>query len=99
MTETADPRTIVAITRARNAHAEATGKWVSYDEDDPAAEAEQLAREALGHLETGRWDDAQGCAEALASLAEENCKDELWREFALLVDEAAETGRAGASFS
>ena len=91
---TVDPRTLAAIARARKAHAGATGRWVSYDEDDPAAEAEQLARDALAHLANDRWDDAQGCADALASLAEDNAKDSLWREFALLVDEAAETGRA-----
>ena len=93
----ADPRTIAAIARARKAHAGATGKWVSYDDDDPAAEAEQLARDALAHLAAARWDDSQGCADALVSLAEENGEDELWREFALLVDEAAETGRAAAA--
>jgi hypothetical protein len=92
-----DPRTLAAIARARNAHAGATGKWVSYDEDDPAAEAEQLARDALAHLAAARWDDAQGCADALVSLAEENGEDELWREFGLLVDEAAELGRAAAA--
>jgi hypothetical protein len=90
----ADPRTLAAIARARKAHAVATGKWVSYDDDDPAAEVEQLARDALAHLGAGRWDDSQGCADALVGLAEENGEDELWREFALLVDEAAETGRA-----
>jgi hypothetical protein len=96
MIESVDPRTLAAIARARNAHAGATGKWVSYDEDDPAAEAEQLARDALAHLCGARWDDAQGCADALASLAEDNAQDPLWGEFALLVDEAAETGRAAA---
>jgi hypothetical protein len=93
----ADPRTLADIARARKAHAGATGQWVSYDEDDPAAEAEQLAGDALVHLCAGRWDDAQGCADALANLAEENGEDLLWREFALLVDEAAETGRAAAA--
>jgi hypothetical protein len=89
-----DPRTIAAIARARKAHAEATGRWVSYDADDPAAEAEQLARDALAHLDGCRWDEAQACADAVASLAEDAGEDELWREFALLVDEAAEIGRA-----
>lgn len=94
MTEIADPRTVAAIARARKAHAGATGQWVSYDEDDPAAEVEQLARDALAHLAAARWDDAQGCADALGNLAEESGEDELWREFVLLVDEAAEIGRA-----
>jgi len=92
-----DPRTLTAIARARKAHAAATGHWVSYDDDDPAAEAEQLARDALAHLDGGRWDEAQACADAAVSLAEQAGEDELWREFALLVDEAAEIGRAAVS--
>ena len=95
MTELADPTTVAAIARARRAHAAATGRWVSYDEEDPACEAEQLARDALAHLDAGRWDDAQGCADAAVSLAEEHGQTEVWREFALLVEEAAETGRDG----
>lgn len=92
--EIANPRTVKAIARARKAHARATGQWVSYDEDDPAAEAEQLARDSLEHLDQGRWDEARACAEAALTLAEEAGEDEVWREFALLVEEAAETGRA-----
>lgn len=90
----ANPRTVKAIARARKAHASASGVWVSYDEDDPAAEAEQLATDALAHLDAGRWDDARACAEAALAVAEEAGEDEVWREFALLVEEAAETGRA-----
>jgi hypothetical protein len=93
-TQLPDPRTVKAIARARKAHAAACGRWVSHDDDDPAAEAEQLAADALAHLDAGRWDEARACAEAAQSLAEEQGEDELWREFALLVEEAAETGRA-----
>ncbi|PRQ04500.1 hypothetical protein ENSA5_07310 [Enhygromyxa salina] len=93
----ADPRTVRAIAAARKAHAKATGKWVSYDQDDPAAEAEQLARDALAHLDAGRWDEASECAEAALNLAEANGEGPRWREFALLVEEAAETGRASQS--
>jgi hypothetical protein len=88
-----DPQTVKAIARARKAHARASGHWVSYDEDDPAAEAEQLASDALAHLDAGRWDDARACAEASLNLAEDSGEAEVWREFALLVEEAAETGR------
>jgi hypothetical protein len=88
-----DPVTSAAVTAAREAHAAATGEWVSDDEDDPAAEAEQLARDALAHLDGRRWDEARACAEAVVSLAEDAGEGELWREFALLVEEAAETGR------
>ncbi len=91
--EFANPQTVKAIARARKARDQASGRWVSYDEDDPAAEAEQLARDAVAHLEQGRWDEARACAEAALSLAEDNGEDEVWREFALLVEEAAETGR------
>jgi hypothetical protein len=94
MQEFADPTTVAAITRARKAHAAASGRWVSDDDDDPAAEAEQLAEQALAHLLAGRWDDAQACADEVAMLAEDNGQRGVWREFAVLVDEAAETGRA-----
>ena len=90
----ANPRTVKAIVRARKAHAAASGQWVSDDEDDAAAEAEQLAADALAHLDAGRWDEARACAEAAQSLAEDEGEDEVWREFALLVEEAAEIGRA-----
>lgn len=88
-----NPHTLKAIARARKAHAQAKGRWVSYDEDDPAAEAEQLASDALAHLDAGRWDDARACADAALSLAEDSGEAEVWREFTLLVEEAAETGR------
>lgn len=97
MTEFADPKTVAAIERARKAHTRAQGRWVSYDDDDPASEAEQLAKDALAHLSAGRWDDAQACAEETAAIADENGQREVWREFAVLVDEAAETGRANQS--
>jgi hypothetical protein len=92
-TQYANPRTVKAIARARKAHEKARGQWVSEDDDDPAAEAEQLAADALAHLDAGRWDEARACAEAAQGLAEETGEDEVWREFALLVEEAAEIGR------
>lgn len=90
-----DPITLSALAKAREAHAQATGTWVSYDEDDPAAEAEQLARDALAHVEHRRWDEARACAEAAAELGE-RAGQTVWREFCLLVEEAAETGRGAA---
>jgi hypothetical protein len=78
-----------------------TGLWAGeglYDsDDDPAAEAEQLALDAVDHLEEGRWDEACECAEATVTLAEEHEQGAVWREFVLLVEEAAETGRGGES--
>ncbi|KIG17074.1 hypothetical protein DB30_03671 [Enhygromyxa salina] len=96
MSEFADPRTVRSITAARKACARAAGAWTSDDDDDsddPAAEAEQLARDAVEHLEQGRWDEACECAEATATLAEDHDQGPVWREFVLLVEEAAETGR------
>ena len=87
-----DPITLAALSKARAAHEAATGTWVSYDEDDPAAEAEQLAGDALVHLEHRRWDEARACAETAAELGE-GAGQTVWREFCLLVEEAAETGR------
>ena len=96
--EFSDPRTVRAIAEARKAHAKATGKWAREDRephgaDDPAAEAEELAREALEHLDAGRWDEAHESAEAALTLAEQHGRPTLWRNFALLVEEAAEIGR------
>ena len=94
-----DPLTLAAIARAAKAHRAATGQWVDGDNDsdsdsdsEPAAEAEALARDALAHLNGGRWDEARACAEAAAALAEDAGEDAVWREFSLLVEEAAETG-------
>ena len=95
MSEFADPRTVRSIAAARKACGRALGSWSSEDEDDPAAEAEQLARDALDHLEEGRWDEACECAEATMALAEDHEQGRVWREFVLLVEEAAETGRGG----
>jgi hypothetical protein len=99
----ADPRTLAAIARARQAHTRssgasgASGSWVVDDDDDSAQEAEQLAAEALTHLDAGRWDEAIACAEAAQSLAEDAGEPRAWREFCLLVEEAAETGRGSAA--
>lgn len=90
----ANPRAVKAIERARKAHTKASGRWISDDEDDLAAEAEQLAVDALAHLDAGQWDEARACAEAAQTLAEDQGEAEVWREFALLVEEAAEIGRA-----
>lgn len=91
----ANPATVNAIARARKAHARATRRWISDDrerDEDPAAEAEQLASDAVAHLEAGRWDEARACAEAGLSVAEQEGEGEVWREFSLLVEEAAELG-------
>ena len=89
----ADPRTVRAIDRARLAHGRARGSWVDEgDDDDPAAEAEAMAADAIAHLDAGRWDDACACADEAAVLAEDHGRGEVWREFALLVEEAAASG-------
>lgn len=95
MSEFTDARTVRSILAARKACRRAAGTWeANDDDDDPAAEAEQLALDALEHLEEGRWDEARVCAEETASLAEDHDQGTVWREFVLLVEEAAETGRA-----
>jgi hypothetical protein len=85
-----------AIESARTAHAKATGRWTGRDEDerDAATESEQHANAALEHLDAGRWDDAQARAELCVELDEAHGSGDVWREFALLVEEAAELGRA-----
>ena len=91
----ADPRTVRAIARARSTHARSVGSWVESggeENDDPAAEAEAMAADAIAHLDAGRWDDACACADEAAVLAEDHGRGEVWREFALLVEEAAASG-------
>lgn len=58
-----------------------------------ATELEDFGAQALDHLAAGRWDEARDCAETALDLAEEHGVGSRWREFALLVEEAAETGR------
>lgn len=79
-----------AIESARRALTRATGKWADSDE---AREAQQHAGAAMEHLEAGRWDDAQARAELALELDESHGSGELWRNFCLLVEEAAELGR------
>lgn len=85
-----------AIESARSAHAKATGRWTGADEEerDAATEAEQHALAAIEHLDAGRWDDAQARADLSVELDETHGSGEVWREFGLLVEEAAELGRA-----
>lgn len=84
-----------AIESARKAHAKATGRWTGADEEerDAAAEAEQHALAAIEHLYAGRWDDAQARADLSVELDETHGRGDVWREFGLLVEEAAELGR------
>jgi hypothetical protein len=91
--DASNSRTISAIERARKAHDQARKRSVRDDEEGLAAEAEELATDALAHLDGGRWDEALVCAEAAQTLGEDAGEPELWREFALLVEEAAEIGR------
>lgn len=100
----ADPRTVAAIALARRSHvaaeaeARAEGGWLSARDEGEVDEGEEalgLAQTALTHLEAGRWDEARACADEALELAE-GCGygAGAWRRFALLVEEAAETGRS-----
>ena len=99
-----DRPTTQAIAQALEAHVRtrASETWqrvcadADEDERDSCEEVESLAAVALEHLEAGRWDEARACAEEALSLAESALGCELWREFGLLTEEAAETGRASA---
>ena len=107
MTESyADPLTVAAIARARVAHERVRGVWEARREQTRGEDSElsesleevgALAADALSHLHAGRWDEAQACAEEAQGLAESACGSERWREFALLVEEAAELGYAAAN--
>lgn len=102
-----DPPTAKALALTLEAHVRAhRGEaWLKLrarasDEDEDelerCEELEALARATLEHLDAGRWDEAQACGEEVLSLAEAARAGEIWREFGLLVEEAAETGRASA---
>ena len=83
-----EPVVARAIQKVQRAHARATGKWGG---DDEADEAEQHAREALAHLDAGRYDQARASAELAVELDEAHGSGATWRDFGLLVEEATET--------
>ncbi len=98
MSEWADPTTVKAIARARAAFERARASWSTSEDDeldgeDPAGDAIDEGQRAVEHLDQGRWDEAIECAEQALVIAEDWDQGKIWREFALLVEEAAETGR------
>jgi len=97
----ADPLTVAAIAKARAAQGRAIVRWskiraiVDDSVDDETREAlADHSVEALRHLDEGRFDEARACAELVMDGAESLGHGSLWREFGLLVEEAAETGFA-----
>ncbi len=92
----ADPVFARAVERATRACERAEKRWRAEDEADEDAadaadEAKQHGRSALAHLEAGRVDEARAAAELAVELDEQHGSGEVWRDFALLVEEAAET--------
>jgi len=88
-----------ALSTARAAYDRAKSQWAKVTrtegiDRDVAEEVLDHARAALEHLEEGRFDDARGAADVCLELDEIEGDGEVWREFALLVEEAAETGIA-----
>lgn len=88
-----------ALERAGRAHARAASAWQSAADageidQDIADEVSDHARSAIAHLEAGRWDDARASAELCVELDETEARGDTWRDFGLLVEEAAETGIA-----
>lgn len=92
----ADPVFARAVERATRARERASKRWRAADEaDDDAADAADEASEhgktAIVHLEAGRVDEARAAADLAVELDESHGSGEVWRDFALLVEEAAET--------
>ena len=88
-----------ALARTRGAGATARTAWTQLLDDgrvdeDEGREALEHAEQALRHLDAGRWDDARASAELCTELAEACSQPRVWRNFVLLVEEAAETGIA-----
>ena len=92
----ADPVFARAVERATRACERASKRWRAADEADEEAadaadEASQHGKTALEHLEAGRVDEARAAADLAVELDENHGSGEVWRDFALLVEEAAET--------
>lgn len=62
----------------------------SWSDSDQADEARDLARLSLEHLDAGRGDEAIATATCALELDEEHHDGSAWRDFAILVEEAAE---------
>ena len=92
-----DPVLARAFERARLRFEACRDKWKPADEEgqDAAEEAVGHARTALEHLDRGQWDEADAAATLALELDEEFGSGEVWRDFALLIEEAAAIGRAG----
>jgi hypothetical protein len=90
---------VKAIERARTRFDACAKSWAPGGQDeevlDAAAEATDHARVALAHLDGGRWDEADAAALLCLELEEEFGSGRVWRDFALLVEEAAAVGRSG----
>ena len=94
----ADPILVGAIEQARKIYEAVRDIWTGGDDEearDAAEEAVTHADNALTHLEHGRWDEADAAANLALELEEEFGDGTIWRDFALLVEEAAAIGRTG----
>ena len=87
--------TLRAIARARRTFEACRDRPLGRGPEAEAAsrDARHHAVAALEHLDAGRWDEAVDLAARTAELDELHGRGSVWREFTLLVEEAAETGR------
>lgn len=85
-----------AISRARRAHAAALQRWeaTAHADDDDLGDLPAMARDALAHLDAGRWDDAIALSEEISAAASAGASAAVWTPFSLEVGEAAEVGRS-----
>lgn len=94
-----DPVLQRAFERAQRRFERVKDRWDPSGDDESEAEAAEDARaqakDALAHLEAGRWDEAEQLAQSCVDLDETWGDGETWREFANLVEEVAALGRGG----
>lgn len=93
-----------AIEAARREHVKASARWKrrgpsasAGDPDEVEAHDDALAsaRAALDRLNAGAWDEAEALALSCVEVDESWGDGESWREFSILVEEAAALGRQG----
>lgn len=86
-----DPILEAAIAKAERARGRAASSFGG--DEEVAEELVRIAEAALEHLRAGRFDEAIAQAQLTVELDEEHGDGEAWRDFAILAEEAAETGR------
>lgn len=86
-----DPILEAAIAKADKARERAASAFGG--DEEIADELEVIGQVTMQHLRAGRFDEAIAQAQLAVELDEQHGDGEAWRDFAILAEEAAETGR------